>query len=195
MPSTPSTLATLATLVKAEQSQLLIVDIQERLAGAMPTNILEIILRNNKTLITAANQLDIPIVRTEQYPQGLGPTHAELLTVSNEKTTVLEKTCFSSCGASGIDPLLSNSVRDQWIITGMESHICVLQTCMELLEQNKTVVIVEDGVCSRTKNNFNNALARMRNAGAIIANTESVLFEWLRDASHPQFKELSRLIR
>jgi len=192
MPSTPSTLA---TLVKAEQSQLLIVDIQERLAGAMPTNILEVILGNNKTLITAATQLDIPIVRTEQYPQGLGPTHAELLAISDEKTTVLEKTCFSSCGASGIEPLLSNSVRDQWIITGMESHICVLQTCMELLEQNKTVVIVEDGVCSRTKSNFNNALARMRNAGAIIANTESVLFEWLRDASHSRFKELSRLIR
>lgn len=186
---------TLATLAKAGQSQLLIIDIQERLASVMPAGILDNVLRNSKILIKAANQLDIPVVRTEQYPQGLGPTHAELLAVSDDKTTVLEKTCFSSCGASGIEPLLSDSAREQWIITGMESHICVLQTCMELLEQNKTVVIVEDGVCSRTKTNFKNALARMRNAGAIIANTESVLFEWLRNASHPQFKELSRLIR
>lgn len=195
MSTTSSTPATLTTLAKAEQSQLLIIDIQERLASVMPPNILEVILRNSKTLITAATQLDIPVIRTEQYPQGLGPTHTELLAASDEKTTVLEKTCFSSCGASGIEALLSNTERDQWIITGMEAHICVLQTCMELLEQNKTVVIVEDGVCSRTKNNFNNALARMRSAGAIIANTESVLFEWLRDASHLQFKELSRLIR
>lgn len=183
------------TLCKAEQSQLLIIDIQERLASVMPEPILDSVLRNSKTLMTAARQLAIPIVRTEQYPKGLGPTHPELINASDDHTTVLEKTCFSSCGANGIDNVLSNHQREQYIILGMETHICVLQTCMELLEQNKTVVIVEDSVCSRTKSNFKNAILRMREAGAIIANTESVLFEWLRDASHPEFKELSRLIR
>ena len=183
------------TLCKAGQSQLLIIDIQERLAGVMPKPILDSVLSNSKVLMTAAALLTIPVIRTEQYPKGLGPTHPELINASDEQTTVLEKTCFSSCGANGFDNMLSNHQREQWIILGMETHICVLQTCMELLEQNKTVVIVEDGVCSRTKSNFKNAIRRMRKAGAIIANTESVLFEWLRDASHPQFKELSRLIR
>jgi len=187
--------STLATLAKAEHSQLLIIDIQERLANVMPDNILATVLRNSTTLIEAATKLSIPVIRTEQYPKGLGATRTELLAASNENTTVLEKTCFSSCGANGIESLLSNPERDQWIILGMEAHICVLQTCMELLEQNKTVFIVADGICSRNKQNFKNAIARMREAGAIITNTESVLFEWLRDASHPQFKELSRLIR
>jgi len=183
------------TLCQAEQSRLLIIDIQERLASVMPETILDSVLRNNKTLMTAAAQLAIPIIRTEQYPKGLGPTHPELINVSDEQTTVLEKTCFSGCGAEGIENILSNNQREQWIILGMETHICVLQTCMALLEQNKTVFIIEDGVCSRTKSNYKNAILRMREAGAIIANTESVLFEWLRDASHPDFKELSRLIR
>lgn len=182
-------------LCDAQQSQLLIIDIQERLASAMSDSILESVLRNSKTLITAAAQLNVPIIQTEQYPKGLGPTHAELADLAGEQTTILEKTCFSGCGANGIETLLADSQRQQWIITGMESHICVLQSCMELLEQNKTVVIVEDAVCSRTKTNFRNAIERMRKAGAIIANTESVLFEWLRDASHPEFKTLSKLIR
>ena len=186
---------TASTLIKLEQSQLLIIDIQERLASAMPGDVLQSVLRNSKILLSAATRLDIPIVRTEQYPQGLGPTHPELLTIANDKTLVLEKTCFSSCSANGIEDLLANHQRDQWIVLGMEAHICVLQTCMELLEQKKTVIIVEDGICSRSKSNFKNAISRMRTARAIIANTESVLFEWLGDARHPDFKDLSRLIR
>ena len=181
-------------LCNAAHSQLLLIDIQERLAGAMPEAILKKVLGNCQTLIMAAMQLGVPLIRTEQYPKGLGPTHPELLDALKDNTAV-EKTCFSSCGADGLEEQLSDTQREQWIITGMESHICVLQTCMELLEKGKTVIVVADAICSRTKSNYNNAIDRMRQAGAIIANTESVLFEWLRDASHPQFKELSRLIR
>ena len=94
-----------------------------------------------------------------------------------------------------MDKHLNDPTRQQIILTGMEAHICVLQTTMQLLEQGKQVFVVEDGVCSREKRHFNNALARMRDAGAIITNRESVLFEWLGDASHPQFRDLSRLIR
>ncbi|MGD9385842.1 MAG: isochorismatase family protein [Thioalkalispiraceae bacterium] len=185
----------LTSLCQAEHSQLLVIDIQERLASAMPEKPLNTVLKNGKILLNAADRLAIPVVRTEQYSKGLGATHSELLNNFPETTTVLEKTCFSGCGATGIDTRLNDADRDQWIVLGMEAHICVLQTCMELLEKNKTVIIVEDGICSRAKKNFKNAIARMRTAGAIIANTESVLFEWLRDASHPEFKELSRLIR
>ena len=112
-----------------------------------------------------------------------------------DQVPAIEKTCFSSCAASGMDKHLNDPTRQQIILTGMEAHICVLQTTMQLLEQGKQVFVVEDGVCSREKRHFNNALARMRDAGAIITNRESVLFEWLGDASHPQFRDLSRLIR
>jgi nicotinamidase-related amidase len=183
------------TLCKAEHSQLLIIDVQERLASVMPDKVLEKVLRNCQTLIIAAMQLAVPVIRTEQYPKGLGPTHSDLLSTLANDHQAIEKTCFSGCGATGMEEQLADKKREQWILTGMETHICVLQTCMELLDQGKTVFVVTDGVCSRTKSNYQNAVDRMRNAGAIITNTESVLFEWLKDAGHPEFKELSRLIR
>ncbi len=181
------------SLCHAEQSQLLIVDVQERLANVMPETILAQLLANTNILLQAASELNIPITHTEQYPQGLGATHAAIQ--KNLDGIPIVKTCFSSCGADGMDEIISDETREQWIIMGMEAHICVTQTCMDLLSQGKTVIIVADGICSRTKANFNNAIARMRQAGAIIANTESVLFEWLGDASHSQFKSLSKLVR
>ena len=184
-----------ALLCQANTSQLLIIDIQEKLAGAMPAQVLANILRSNQILISACKALAIPVLHSEQYPQGLGHTHAELQSALADQVPAIEKTCFSSCAASGMDKHLNDSTRQQIILTGMEAHICVLQTTMQLLEQGKQVFVVEDGVCSREKRHFNNALARMRDAGAIITNRESVLFEWLGDASHPQFRDLSRLIR
>ena len=181
------------TLCHADLSQLLIVDIQERLANVMPETILAQVLANTNILLQAAAELDIPITHTEQYPQGLGSTHAAIK--ANLPGDPILKTCFSSCGADGMGDVIANETRDQWIIIGMEAHICVTQTCMDLLSQDKTVFIVADGVCSRSKANFNNAIVRMRQAGAIIANTESVLFEWLGDASHSQFKTFSKLVR
>ena len=81
------------------------------------------------------------------------------------------------------------------IITGMEAHICVLQSAIQLQQRGTQVFVVQDAVCSRSKKHYKNALARMQQAGIIISNTESVLFEWLGDSSHPQFKSLSKLIR
>ncbi len=182
-----------SSLCHADRSQLLIVDIQDKLANVMPEKILAQLLANTNILLQAASELTIPIIHTEQYPQGLGITHAAIQ--ANIPGKAIEKTCFSSCGADGMGDHIADETRDQWIILGMEAHICVTQTCMDLLSKNKTVIIVADGVCSRTKANYNNAIARMRQAGAIVANTESVLFEWLGDATHSQFKTLSKLIR
>lgn len=182
-------------LCHANTSQLLIIDIQEKLAGAMQTKVLANVLRTNQILIRACQALAIPVLHTEQYPKGLGHTHAELQKVLANHGPAFEKTCFSGCAASGIGPSLANASRQQIVITGMETHICVLQTVMQLLEQGKQVFVVQDGVCSRDKQHFKNALARMQQAGAMITNRESVLFEWLGDASHTQFRELSKLIR
>ena len=179
-------------LCHADHSQLLIVDVQERLAKVMPEKILAQVLANTNILLLAAKKLLVPVLHTEQYPQGLGGTHTAIRANFSEKPIV--KTCFSSCGADAMADFIAADSREQWIIMGMEAHICVTQTCMDLLSLDKTVFIVADGVCSRTKANFNNAITRMRQAGAIITNTESVLFEWLGDASHNQFKTLSKLI-
>ena len=181
------------TLCHADRGHLLIVDIQERLANVMPEKVLAQLLANTNILLQAAAELDIPITHTEQYPQGLGATHAAI--TANLPGEPIEKTCFSSCGAEGMGDVIADETREQWIIMGMEAHVCVTQTCMDLLSQDKTVIIVADGICSRTKANYHNAISRMRQAGAIIANTESVLFEWLGDASHSQFKNLSKLVR
>ena len=182
-------------LCRREDSALLIVDVQTRLAGAMPTVVRTTVLRNACILIDAAKALGIPIVHTEQYPHGLGPTEAEL----NERLTGvarrLEKTAFSCCGAEGFDAAACADSRTQWIVCGMEAHVCVLQTALELHTRGLEVFVVADAVCSRTDANHANALDRLRQAGIVVSNTESVLFEWLRDASHPQFKALSALIR
>ncbi len=176
-------------------SQLLIIDVQERLCAAMPAPVLAQLLRNTTVLITAARALQIPLLVTEQYPQGLGSTHAQIKTALPDDQSFYSKTCFSSCGAKDIKPLLTVHAHGQFILTGMEAHVCVLQTALELKQQGATVFVVEDAICSRFKPQFNNAIARLRAEGIVISSTESVLFEWLRDASHPQFKALAPLIR
>lgn len=186
---------TMPLLCQSQHSQLLMIDIQERLAHTMDEDVLAKVVRNTNILIEAATALGIPLLRTEQYPKGLGPTLTEISEKLPTGHTAIEKTCFSSCGATGIETYLNDAVRRQIVITGMETHICVLQSAIELQQRGKQVFVVQDGVCSRSKKNFKNAIARMQQAGIIITNTESVLFEWLKDASHPQFKTLSKLIR
>ena len=152
------------------------------------------VLRTNQILLQAANALAIPVIHTEQYPKGLGHTHPEIKMYLGNRQP-LEKTCFSSCGATGFADASDGQSRQQYILTGMEAHICVMQTALELISQGRQVFVVQDGICSRDKTNFKNALHRLRQAGVIITNRESVLFEWLRDASHEQFRALSKLIR
>lgn len=182
-------------LCRREDSALLIVDVQSRLAGAMPADARSTVLRNTGILIDAAKALAIPLVQTEQYPRGLGGTEAVLAERLDGAATRLEKTTFSCCGADGFDAAACADGRTQWILCGMEAHVCVLQTALELHARGLQVFVVEDGICSRTEANRANALARLRQAGVIVTNTESVLFEWLRDANDPQFKALSALIR
>lgn len=185
----------MSSLCQSHSSQLLIIDVQERLAHTMDEDVLAMVVRNTNILSEAATALAIPVLHTEQYPKGLGPTLPAIAGKLTAQTPPIEKTCFSSCGASGIERYLSNAARNQIILTGMETHICVLQSAIELQQRGKQVFVVQDAVCSRSKQHFKNALARLQQAGIVISNTESVLFEWLKDASHPQFKTLSRLIR
>jgi nicotinamidase-related amidase len=174
------------TLTRAAGSSLVLVDVQERLAAVMPAR--ESVVRAAGILLEAAARLKVPVLVTEQYPQGLGATVPELCAKLPEGHVRVEKTRFSACGSLAL-------ARPQVVLAGMEAHVCVLQTALELAESGHQVFVVSDAVCSRTEANRLNALARMQAAGIVVTNTESVVFEWLRDAAHEHFRALSKLIR
>ena len=182
-------------LLDVDKSVLLLIDIQTRLFSAMPPPVAQVMQDNSIKLLQAAEWLSIPILLTEQYPKGLGPTIEEIKLALPTKAQRFEKTAFSCCGCADFKQKLITSGRRQVVITGQETHVCVLQTAMDLLRQGMQVFVVEDAVCSRQELPKNNALSRMRQAGIEIVCYESVLFEWLRDAKHPHFKAISALVR
>ena len=184
--------------VNALLSQLVMIDMQVKLAPAMPKDAMQSIVKNCGILVQAANLLTVPIILTEQYPQGLGETLPEITQyLANNKPVI--KTAFSACGEPKFKQQLQRD-KSQVILAGMEAHICVLQTALDLMQAGKTVFVVEDAVISRgnanqISANKANAIARMRDAGCIITNTESVLFEWLGDAKHEAAKAIFNLIK
>jgi len=173
-------------------SHLIIVDVQTRISKAM--NDSASLLRHCEILLRAAATLDVTTSITEQYPKGLGNTEPELQQVCPANVATIEKTSFSCCGAEQFLQRIAATDKKQIILAGIEAHVCVLQTAMDLIQQGRQVFVVADAVDSRTAQNKNLALSRMQQAGAIISSTESVLFEWLRDAKHPHFKTMSALI-
>ncbi len=177
-------------LCDAGRSLLVMVDIQEKLLAAMSADDRVQITRQGKLLLIAAERLEVPVLVTEQYPRGLGPTAPELKSSVPAAARWFDKTRFSCCGADHFTDALPED-RKQTILFGMEAHVCVLQTGMELLDRGCQVFVVEDTVCSRKQANKTKGLQRLRDAGAIITNSESVLFEWLRDARHEHFRELT----
>jgi nicotinamidase-related amidase len=181
-------------LCQREASQLLVIDIQERLAAAMPDKVRQQVTRNSGILSQAAGLLGIPTRVTRQYPKGLGDL-VEELQPALEGASCHDKTSFSCCRAEGIDQTLSLEHGHQVVIAGMESHVCVMQTAIELRDKGFEVFVVEDAVCSRSKPNHRNALQRLAQAGIVITNSESVVLEWLRDAKHQHFKTISGLIK
>ncbi len=184
---------TTSLLCSATHSRLLVIDIQTRLAAAMPDADRTRVLRNTTLLLQAATLLAVPTCVSEQYPKGLGLTEEELTPYLPVSTQRIEKTCFAACSADSFPH--DTTAAKQHVLAGMETHVCILQTALQLHAQSQTVFVVEDAVCARQPANTANALARLRQAGVIITNTESVIFEWLRDARHEHFKTLSALLR
>lgn len=180
-------------LMKADLSQLVIIDTQTKLITAMSQDAVQASIKNTGILAQAAALLAVPTIVTEQYPKGLGNTVPELLAVLPNIKAV-EKLTFS-CVAEPIFTRQLTRDHSQIVLTGMETHICVLQTALDLINAGKQVFIAEDAVISRNPANKANALARMREAGCIISNTESIVFEWLGKAEGDAFKAISKLIR
>jgi len=181
-------------LCQQNNSQLIVIDMQSSLLDTMQLDDKERVIRNVNILIESAALFEIPVFVTEQYPKGLGGTDDALKKTIAGKA-IFEKTCFSCMGAEDLNRQLAQSSRNQFILCGIEAHVCVLQTAMELIGLGKEVFVVEDAVCSRSGLNKKNALARLHQSNGVISNMESVLFEWLRDSKHTHFKEISRLIR
>lgn len=182
------------SIADSSNSVLMVIDIQEKLTTAMPSGVRDRVIEQVSVLLTAADALSVPVVVTEQYPRGLGHTEQALTEKLPAETPVIEKTNFSSAKVEAVSEALSKTGCKQVFLAGMETHICVLQTTLDLLKQGYEVFVIEDAVSSRAKGNQFNALQRMRLAGAVITNVESLLFEWLGDASHPEFKNLAKLI-
>ena len=174
-------------------SQLVIIDMQAKLASAMPSEAMQSVANNCSILAQASQLLSVPVIVTEQYPQGLGETIADIQShLPNSKA--IAKMAFSACGEPKFNQQLQRE-NSHIILVGMEAHICVLQTALDLIQAGKTVFVVEDAILSRSPANKANAIARLRHAGCVISNTESVLFEWLSNANHQAFKAVSKLIR
>ena len=176
--------------VLSTDSLLLVVDVQGKLLAKVPGA--EGFLRNIEFLLDAARALDVPTVATEQYPKGLGSTVEGI--AKRLKIPALSKTAFSCCGADGFLAQLRTHSRHNVILVGMETHVCIAQTAFDLMNAGFGVLVPVDAVASRQEIDRATALRRMELAGCIPTSCEAIAFEWLRDAAHPQFKTVSKLV-
>lgn len=177
-------------IFKENETVFLMIDIQEKFENVIFS--MDEVIRNSNILNRATELLDVPLVATEQYPKGLGKTCSEIYLPEN--TPLLEKTQFSAYTEEMIE-LLKNYKRPNIIVYGVEAHVCLLQTAMDLKKNNFNVGIVADAVSSRYVDNKLYALTRLESLGIEIVTTEMILFELMKNAKHPKFKEISKLIK
>jgi nicotinamidase-related amidase len=177
--------------LRAAESLLLVIDVQEKLLVHMPDA--HGLVRDVGFLIDVAQLLSIPVRATEQYPRGLGPTAAELARRLPEDRPA--KTAFSACGAPGVMTELRAAGRSSVVLAGMETHVCVLQTALDLLTAGFHVFLPVDALSSRSRTDHETALRRLESAGAVLTTAETTAFEWLGGAEHPQFKAVSNLVK
>lgn len=182
-------------LLSADHSLLVVVDMQTRLAQAMPEKAAALMFSSTGHLVDAASRLNVPVIVTEQYPEGLGATDTAVVQKLSGAFQIFDKIGFSCCAAKGFNDALEMSRRKQIILVGQEAHVCVLQTALELLSLGYQAYVVEDALCSRKPEHKFYALQRMQQQGVTVTNHESVLFEWLKTAGHAEFKTISKLIR
>ena len=179
-------------MLKIENSALVIIDVQGKLAQLVDGK--EMLISNLTRLIKGAQLLNIPIVLTEQKPDKLGPTVPELLSFLN-KIIPIKKESFSAWGSVGFQKSIIGLGRKQLIITGIETHICVYQTALDLLENGIEIHVLADAVSSRNSLNHKWGLEGIRNQGGEISTTEMALFQWIRTAADPRFKDLAKLVK
>ena len=179
-------------MLRANDCILLIIDIQEKLVKACKDS--DTITHKSEILANAAGILEFPVIITEQYPKGLGAT-IEGIKQACASANYQEKTYFSALKENGFKDQIANLSKNQIILCGIETHICVYQTCLDLLSEGYEVFVVKDCCSSRNEFEYITGLDLMKDAGAKISCLEVVLFELLQGAKHPHFKEVQALIK
>jgi len=181
-----------AFLLDAGDATLVIVDAQERLAAVMDER--GKVVKNIGYLIELAKDFKIPIIVTEQYPKGLGYTVPEIAGMLPEGSPI-EKLAFDCCGEGAFLDTLKKHGRKKVIVTGMETHVCVLQTVLSLIKAGYIVHLVSDAVCSRDADNKRTALEMLARAGAVVTCAETVLFQVMKRAGTDEFRKISKMIK
>lgn len=176
-----------------ENVGLLVIDVQEKLFPYVENTCP--VMKTLQKAVQGFQILHLPIYVTEQYPQGLGSTVATLKGVLGSDQSYLVKTAFSCMDDADIKDRLLDTPIEQWVLVGIEAHVCVLQTAKDLLDCGKHVTILNDAISSRSIYDFSTAIAELRDCGARITSTETVLFELLRNSKAAEFKEISQLIK
>ncbi len=179
-------------ILNRDQTALLIVDVQQKINAVMLHG--DAVVENIVRLIKACQILNVPIFITEQYPKGLGPTETKILQALEGKTPI-QKMTFSCCGTGEFVQQLSNNHIRQVIVTGIESHVCVQQTALDLLAHGIQVHVPKDAISSRKELDYQTALERMSKSSIVITTVETALFELLQEAGTPEFKKISELIK
>ncbi len=179
--------------LNSENSLVLIIDVQEKLLNAVFNK--ETLSKKAGIISKTAQILGIPVIVTEQYPKGLGNTVEEVKQVLPENTQFFEKTSFSALNNPEILDAIKSYNKNQIVIFGIETHICVNQTAAALLELGYEVNVVKDACGSRSEIEYEAGLERMKDNGAHILTTEIALFEWLKGAKNPNFKDVQALIK
>ncbi len=179
-------------MLQKENAVLVVIDVQGKLATLMNKH--ERLFENVNRMIKAANVLEIPIVWTEQIPDKLGET-VPIIKKELEGTNLLTKNTFSCCGGPGFNEKLKELGRKQILVTGIETHVCVYQTCMDLLNSEYEVHLVKDAVSSRIKSNYRLGVEKIKEAGAQLTSVEMCLFEMLKVAEGDNFKQIIKIVK
>jgi len=175
-----------------EGSLLLIIDFQQGMLKVMES--WERIARKVNQLIRAADILGVPVLVTEQYRKGLGETHSELLR-EIKSPVVFQKEHFSACLEPDFLSVVHSFNRDEIVVVGMETHVCVLQTCLDLIKSGFKVHLVADAVASRVRENRDIAIDLLRQAGAVVTSTEIVIFQWTCRANTEDFRRILPIVK
>lgn len=174
---------------------LLVIDIQMRLTSVMPVKVLARLQRNTGLLVNTADRLSLPVFATQRSPGELGDMEPEIRKLLPESASIHTKNAFSCMGATSFAGDLASTNRKQAVLVGMEAHVCILQTALDLQNRGYAVFVVADAVCSRQRENYETALRRLARAGIVICDSESVLFEWIRGADEQLSREVQSLLR
>jgi len=189
-------------ILDRDRSVLVVIDLQGKLAQAVHES--STVLDSTRRLLQIAGLFEVPVILTEQYPEGLGPTEASIQDAFDAlpgPKRKIAKTRFSCCGDEGfenaLDELFAGTDEDrrQVVVAGIEAHVCVMQTALELASRGTQVYLAAECVSGRGRTFRKWALERMHQAGVVLTNHESAAFEWARDKDHPKFRDLNRLLR